>query len=105
MFKIQRAIDKKQPSLDLSEANLYLVPTDLKTLPDLGQITQINLSHNQLFNGKRERERWPWYIGSSFLLWNVMVVPLCMSSILQGIKFLKLLAASMTSSMYHKHLS
>lgn len=52
MFKIQRAMDRKQASLDLSEASLYSVPPHLKLLPDLSQITDINLSHNQLFNGE-----------------------------------------------------
>jgi len=58
MFKIQRAIDKKQSTLDISEANLYFVPPDLKTLPDLGQLTEINLSHNQLFNGTSAMMFW-----------------------------------------------
>jgi hypothetical protein len=53
MFKLQRAIDKKQAALDFSSCRLHSIPSELKALPDPGQITDVNLAYNKLFNGKR----------------------------------------------------
>jgi hypothetical protein len=52
MFKIQRVIDRSQAAIDLSCSSLYHVPDDLRTLPDLGQLTDVNLASNRLFNGE-----------------------------------------------------
>ncbi|KAH8072454.1 hypothetical protein JL721_3730 [Aureococcus anophagefferens] len=48
-FKIRRAVVQGKETLDLSRSNLGFVPEELRTVPELRKLTELDLSRNQLF--------------------------------------------------------